>query len=588
MGKGKFTMREVWNDPLLDEEEDEVRESASLGPGEVNDKWRRLHTLSSVEPYIKSRKDDTSHDQRPLSCERIFIAEPTSPTRLLWDFLGAFLIFYDLIMLPLDTFDPPENGFTLAMDWVILCFWTLNVFNSVTVGYLQHGVVVSSPRRIALKYFKTWFILDVIVLAPDWIFTIVDLVTEQASENGDVVRLLRVMRFMRTIRLLRLLKLRKVFETLNDMIDSEYISVIANLLRMIMTLLVINHLICCQWHMVSVNADGPSWIKNHGFENSPWSYKYTTAFHWSITQFTPASMDVQPQNQTERIFTLVVVVFALVGFSYMVGSITGLLGQLRSMHAEESVLFWDLKRYLKRNKVPRGLSIRIQKYLEHAWRVQVEKKTVRHVKLMDLLSEQLTGELKFELAVPQLSIHPMLECLIRRSKVTVNRLATGAVGHKLLAADDTLFHAGEVATHMYIVVQGKFNYVRIDAMNRPHQEVVEKGEDWIAEPVLWVQRWVHRGLLHALADSDNLTIDAKKFAEQVQLNPQAHQFAASYACNFIKWLNDQEWNQLSDICQGEDVGDLFKGFIPNDQSISRSTSKLSSGASLLRVMSGQK
>lgn len=252
------------------------------------------------------------------------------------------------------------------------------------------------------------------------------------------------------------------------------------------------------------------------------------------------------------------------------------------------MLFWDLKRYLKRNKVPRELSIRIQKYLEHAWRVQVEKKTAKHVKLMDLLSEQLTGELKFELAVPQLSIHPMLDCLIRKSKVTVNRLAIEAVGHKLLAADDTLFHAGEVATHMYIVVLGKFNYVRIDAQNRPHLEVVEKGQDWIAEPVLWIQRWVHRGLLHAVADGDNLTIDAKKFAEQVQLNPQAHQFASAYASNFIQWLNEQDWNDLSDICQGEDVGELFQSFMPNDPSIERSNSKISSGASIFtRVNFGQ-
>ena len=33
-------------------------------------------------------------------------------------------------------------------------------------------------------------------------------------------------------------------------------------------------------------------------------YKYSTALHWSLTQFTPASMEVMPQNEYERFFTV--------------------------------------------------------------------------------------------------------------------------------------------------------------------------------------------------------------------------------------------------------------------------------------------
>ena len=32
--------------------------------------------------------------------------------------------------------------------------------------------------------------------------------------------------------------------------------------------------------------------------------RYTTAMHWSLTQFTPASMGVQPQNTIERSFAI--------------------------------------------------------------------------------------------------------------------------------------------------------------------------------------------------------------------------------------------------------------------------------------------
>merc|ERR1719414_2266156 len=100
-----------------------------------------------------------------------------------------------------------------------------------------------------------------------------------------------------------------------------------------------------------------------------------TAFHWSITQFTPASMSVQPTNLVERTFAVAVVVCALVGFSYVVGSITGSLTQLRGIHEEESKIFWELRRYLKRNKVNPELSYRIQRYCEHAWHSQQENQS---------------------------------------------------------------------------------------------------------------------------------------------------------------------------------------------------------------------
>merc|ERR1712173_515737 len=57
----------------------------------------------------------------------------------------------------------------------------------------------------------------------------------------------------------------------------------------------------------------------------------------------------------------------------------------------------------------------------------------------------------------------------------------------------------------------------------------------------------------------------KKFSDQVGLNPQALQLASGYARNFLRWLNDQDPNNLSDISQGEDVSELCKSFIPSGE-----------------------
>jgi hypothetical protein len=526
----------------------------------------RVHWSSEItaEDKIHCSRSRTKGFEEPGPW---YIATPTSPWRLLWDLLGALLIFYDLFKLPMEAFEPPESDLSRGMDWFVLIFWTVNIAASLTVGFNEEGILVMQPRRVLRKYFKTWFVVDLIVVVPDWIFTIAELASDEGGGGSeDSVKLLRVLRLVRMVRLLRLLKLRKIMATFSDMINSEYVSVLANIVKMIMMLLAINHLICCVWYSIAAAQEGdrPTWVSVHRFDEVDWFYRYLTAFHWSITQFTPASMHVQPQNPLERSFTIILVVLGLVGFSYIVGSITGSLAELRNMQAEESKLFWDLRRYLTKNKVNRKLSLRITKYLEHAWQTAQESKPVKDVKLMQFLSDQLHAELKFELAVAQLKIHPFLNSLCDNSSVTVYRLSNSTIAHKLLAEGDSLFHPGESATHMYIVVSGRFKYTRLDALNKVLIEYVDKGEDWIAEPVLWTKSWVHRGQLSAIEEGDNMTLDTKSFSDNVKLNPQAHLFTSLYAQNFLVWLNSQDDSDLSDISQGEEMFDECRGFIPLD------------------------
>mmetsp|Transcript_29755 Transcript_29755/g.54854 ORF Transcript_29755/g.54854 Transcript_29755/m.54854 type:complete len:201 (+) Transcript_29755:1-603(+) len=146
-------------------------------------------------------------------------------------------------------------------------------------------------------------------------------------------------------------------------------------------------------------------------------------------------------------------------------------------------------------------------------------------------------------------IHPLFEQLNNDSVVTLQRLAHKAIDRKLLAAGDSLFHPLETATHLSFVVTGKLQYIRM--AHREVKEWVDKGEDWIAEPVLWTSTWFHHGHLIAAASSDLLLIDAKKFPEIVKRNPHAHFIVSGYAIRYIARLNEMDSANLSDITQGE-------------------------------------
>merc|ERR1712098_755334 len=94
--------------------------------------------------------------------------------------------------------------------------------------------------------------------------------------------------------------------------------------------------------------------------------------------------------------------------------------------------------------------------------------------------------------------------------------------------------------------------------------MVDKGEDWISEPALWTS-WKHLGMLTAVIPSELMLVDTRCFSEVAHLNPHALEIIRIYAFNFLHWLNSQDFDSLSDIWQGEDVGPTVRGMIPEVQ-----------------------
>lgn len=506
--------------------------------------------------------------QESLGFLRHLMIFPSSPRKMTWDVFGATLIVYDLFTISMQVFDPPETDFTKSMQWLILIYWTMNMLVSCMVGYIDKGIFVMVPIKVFLHYLKTWFIIDLVVVGSDWAFSL----SESTDNAGSSVKLLRSLRLFRMVRLIRILRLRKTMESVSDLVDSEYISIIVSIFKMLALLMIVNHVIACFWFWIGDSAGG--WIEMHHLLDEQWEYQYATSLHWAITQFTPASMHIQPQNLHERLFALGVVVFALVGFSYVVGSISGSLAQLRGMTENRARQFWELRRHLRKNKVSITLNARIQKYVEHVLESQEENVPAEDIKLLTLLSEQLRSELECEICMPHFSVHPLFARLCVVSRHTIHRLANNAIQKKQLARTDSLFLPGETATHMYIVVYGRLIYSRIDSKGNEHKELVDKGEDWISEPVLWTDSWIHLGLLISMTESDLMVLDPLHFGRIVNLNPDAAALAHTYVMNFIKWINSVPRDSLSDIWQGENVGPRVAGFMELDENQFRSAKSL--------------
>ena len=107
---------------------------------------------------------------------------------------------------------------------------------------------------------------------------------------------------------------------------------------------------------------------------------------------------------------------------------------------------------------------------------------------------------------------------------------------------------------MYFVVTGLLQYTRASSAGEVRDtEWVEGREDWIAEAVLWLDSWYHRGTLMASMESEVLLVHPKKFSETVCLNPAAFDVVVSFAHRFVDRLSRMDESDWDDIYQGEEL-----------------------------------
>jgi len=502
----------------------------------VNDKWK-----GTLPPHKVPRKSALGGNQITSVVDKLknFTGTswmyPNTNTRMTWDVFGLVFITYDFVSVPmLMAFSPDSNTFTTVMEMITLSFWTLDMSQQFFIRYYSNGHLVTSTRQITWHYARTWFFLDALVVFPEWIVLLVG-----TGKKSEANKLFRAFRFVRTLRLLRVMKLQHLIHKFYDMIDNEYHFIFCELLKLVALILFFNHFIACFWYLIgdkTSSAGVDSWVtwQNAEYDQAHLGYKYATSLHWSLTQFTPASMDVVARNVYERSYSIVVLLFAMVGFSSIVGSVASSMTVLRQMKNDKQKSFWILRRYLKQQDISKELSLLMTKFLEH----QVAKDDMRiqraNVKLLTKISEQLKMELAFEMNQNDLRLHALYDELATSMKGVALRLCFFAITAQSLAAEDVLFSAGEEAKHAVVLRKDhdicyfKPDYTLI-------QPPLMKGE-WLTECTLWVS-WRCRGWCKASVPSDVLVIDASKFGEVMSVHQVTWSFARRYGQDFVDHLN---------------------------------------------------
>ncbi|CAE8705802.1 unnamed protein product, partial [Polarella glacialis] len=481
------------------------------------------------------------------------VMNPGSNKRVAFEVFGLLLILYDLVWWPAQVFGFDSNPFTGAMLWLSSAFWACDLLLSFFVGFtiIDQGLIEMRVSKIARHYARTWLPIDLSLVLLDWTLNALILLNRYGVADLGGGAFLEKVQVLRLLRLLRLFKASGFISALADRIQSETTRILLRVLKLLVFIMLINHLIACSWYGLG-RLEGEdredTWVSANDVKEKGQLYAYTTALHWSITQFTPASMEVVPKNELERSFTILVILSAMVIFSSFISTITNAMNQLRNLNSERNAELVKLRRFFSENKVSASIVARISSCIHQSTKLTSSRVHSEDISILELLPVSLKCDLAEEVYAPTLCAHPLILCWAEYYPRESKRLFVAAKSFSL-GAKHELFHAGQVTGNMYFLSSGQMVFMRDDAGGPP--ALVSPGQ-WLAEPAMWI-KWKHVGLASSSRNCELVSLPceaAMKILSHSNASTYsgARRYAKCFAAYFIKHTD-----KLSDVWADMDV-----------------------------------
>lgn len=536
--------------------------------------------LEEEDSSVDSEDEGHRDVHRAKGSWKHLIWHPNCAKRGFWEILSLLLVVYDIIWIPFQLFSPPITSMVEAMDWVTRTFWTFDIVCTFITGYVTvNGFIEMRPRKIWLRYARSWLTLDVGLVSVDWL----ELVWGFAKGGGyfRFGRAARAFRIVRMVRLLRLLRVKEVVAMMFESVQSETIKEMSQMIKIVMLVLISGHMFACFWYgLGDSGVEQPSWPDITFTDHQTLIYRYIASLHWSLAQYTGGMDEIRPANVSERLYAICVLIFTLMVGTVLVSSLTSSMTHLNILANEKKTKMTMLRKYLLDNKITSRLTTRVQRNAQHALLEQQQYIPEAHVELLQLVSEPLRIELHFELYATVFQKHPFFAEYIDACPHIMHKVCHTAPSMVGVSAHDIIFNVSEIPPKpkMIFVTSGTLIYIPLakagggggrQSMSRkslanlqsistnglPHGAIELEAGAWVAEPVLWTH-WMHRGILTAKTDARLCLVDAQRFQDQVsafdhdEFNPKV------YATGYVDGLN--KCDELSDLAQGIEASALAK------------------------------
>ncbi|WOK98634.1 hypothetical protein Cni_G07346 [Canna indica] len=382
---------------------------------------------------------------------RSFIISPFDRRYRAWETYLIVLVIYSAWVSPFEFgFLEQARGSISLADNIVNAFFAIDIVMTFFVAYLDRTtyLLVDDPKLIALRYLRTWFILDVISTLPSEI--LLRLLPPSLRSYG----------LFNMLRLWRLRRVSSLFARLEK--DRSFSYFWVRCLKLICVTLFSVHCAGCFFYLLAARYHDPSktWIgafMPDFHERSLW-VRYVTSMYWSITTLSTVGYgDLHAANTGEMIFDIVYMLFNLGLTAYLIGNMTNLVVHGTSRTRKYATYIYTLMQrdtiqaatsFAQRNQIPRRLQEQMISHLSLKFRTDSEG--LQQQETMEALPKAIRSSIShylFYSLVQQVYLfrgvsHDMLFQLVSEMK-----------GEYYAPREDVILH-NEAPTDFYILVTG--------------------------------------------------------------------------------------------------------------------------------------
>ncbi|KAL4480342.1 hypothetical protein ABPG74_020858 [Tetrahymena malaccensis] len=336
--------------------------------------------------------------------DQIPVISPSNHFKFIWDLIYMIVIIICLFYLPI----------TIAFDFNfsdMFCLYSLitiptlilfNIFLKINTGYFKKGQVIVSRYQIIKKYYKQAFATDIICIFP-LIFTlfyqansVIQNKEQKIDQSSAYMQLLLLPFIFKAFSINSALKKFEERFTL-----PRYILNIIQLIKLLFTILFINHLFACIWlyvaRMERLFSSDKIWLSYGNLQNSDWARQYVAGFYFTtVTMITVGYGDILPQNQIEEILCVVTMMIACGVFGYSLNEVGSIFNNFFQVDKEINRKQILIQRFMSTKNINTKLQYQIREYLDYYWREQAETDYEEKQMIIDQLSDSLRSKLLFE------------------------------------------------------------------------------------------------------------------------------------------------------------------------------------------------
>uniref|UniRef100_H2ZXG0 Potassium voltage-gated channel subfamily H member 7 n=1 Tax=Latimeria chalumnae TaxID=7897 RepID=H2ZXG0_LATCH len=393
-----------------------------------------------------------------------------SPFKAVWDWLILLLVIYTAIFTPYSAAfllnDREEQkrrecGYSCSplnvVDLIVDIMFIIDILINFRTTYVnQNEEVVSDPAKIAIHYFKGWFLIDMVAAIP---FDLL-IFGSGSDETTTLIGLLKTARLLRLVRVAR--KLDRY---------SEYGAAVLMLLMCIFAL--IAHWLACIWYAIG-NVERPylvhkiGWLDTLGqqigkrYNDSDASSgpsikdKYVTALYFTFSSLTSVGFgNVSPNTNSEKIFSICVMLIGSLMYASIFGNVSAIIQRLYSGTARYHMQMLRVKEFIRFHQIPNPLRQRLEEYFQHAW-------TYTNGIDMNMVLKGFPECLQADICL-HLNQSLLQNCKAFRG-ASKGCLRALAMRFKTTHAPpgDTLVHGGDVLTALYFLSRGSIEILKDD------------------------------------------------------------------------------------------------------------------------------